>query len=236
MITRRDFIKTMSLLSGAVLAPVRWLGKWTGISPRNMIEEENPVGELYAGFLLLPEGVKVPEFVEYPTSGTPAVCGVGDAKDSSMTGFGKAFSTLEELTKEIPFPFYTLDPLPSNIRFAGGSMLLHSTGKIYDASTCFEILNPENDRWDIFAAIEIQPEYPRPYPLWSVENTEMDSFTSQFEKVDFLPAAGVAISTVRGYVFHWLEDDRLHTFVANSGTEISTARLLLESLTLVNGK
>jgi len=45
MFTRRDFIKTMSLLSGAVLAPVRWLGRWAGVQP--VLAEEPPVeGEL----------------------------------------------------------------------------------------------------------------------------------------------------------------------------------------------
>ena len=61
MFTRRDFIKTMSLLSGAVLAPVRWLGRWTGVQPAQA-EEPPEMGELYAGFVLLPEGAPMKVF------------------------------------------------------------------------------------------------------------------------------------------------------------------------------
>jgi hypothetical protein len=69
-----------------------------------------------------------------------------------------------------------------------------------------------------------------------VNEGETDGFMPQLEKVDFLPTPGVSVSTMQGYVFHWLENDRLYTFVANSGTELSTARALLKNLTLVNGK
>lgn len=125
MFTRRDFIKTMSLLSGAVLAPVRWMGKWAGVEPAGK-EERYEGGELYAGFVLLSDGDPVPDFVRSPKRKFPILCNVGG--NVEITGMIEEFNNIEEIISKLKFLVYKLGTPMTPV---GGYVLSHKSGEIF---------------------------------------------------------------------------------------------------------
>ena len=187
MITRRDFIKTMSLLSGAVLAPVRWLGKWAGVQPAQM-EELSEEGELYAGFVLLPEGAKVPDFVQDEKLGMPNMCGVGKENGSEVVqAVYSHLDSANELVIQTRLPIYTLELLPEGLQPSGASILSHKTGELYCGTVIFEAYNDTFEDWHTALSIEARVDFPHPVPLWTSQPVEEGGFPIFLEKVDYLP-------------------------------------------------
>jgi len=226
MFTRRDFIKTMSLLSGAVLAPVRWLGKWAGVQPTKA--DEPPVeGELYAGFVLLPEGAKVPEYVQYPKKMIPIVCGVAG---NATTATSISFESEADLIIEVDFPTYSLSQLPEGMSSAGGYILKHKTGETFSILLSYKIYEPERQRWKAAVNLCAQPDFPRPFPLWSSEPVEPGGPSVLLEKVLFLPSPGIMVVSQTGYIFYWVEDNILYTLTMDHNPTFDEAHRLISSL------
>ncbi|VAW31353.1 hypothetical protein MNBD_CHLOROFLEXI01-169, partial [hydrothermal vent metagenome] len=75
------------------------------------------LGEIYNGFLLLPDGVIAYDFVQPPKRGTPIVCGTGIGRGGPepevTTVVVEDADSLETLTD---IPFYTISPLPRGMR------------------------------------------------------------------------------------------------------------------------
>lgn len=168
------------------------------------------VGELYAGFLLLPEEIPVPAFVKYPLLGPPILCGVGQ-KEPQLTGYSRLFTSVEEIAASLDFPIYTLSNLPTEFQSRGGSIIWHNTGEIYAASVHFEVYNKESNLWETVVSIWAQPEYPKPYPLWWRAPVEPDGPAITLNKIDSLPTLGIRSDSQQGNVFYWIKDDILYT-------------------------
>ncbi|NBD35313.1 MAG: hypothetical protein GVY30_04865 [Chloroflexi bacterium] len=78
-----------------------------------------------------------------------------------------------------------------------------------------------------------QSDFPRPFPLWSSDPVEPGGPAVVLEKVDFLPSPGIMVTTRRGYVFHWIENDVLYTLITEFDPSREEAFALVPSLALV---
>ncbi|GAB4577973.1 MAG: hypothetical protein Fur0022_07050 [Anaerolineales bacterium] len=208
MISRRDFIKTMSLLSGAVLTPVRWLGKWAGVQPAQ--EEEPPeAGELYAGFVLLPEGAKVPEFVQPEKYGMPNLCGVGKGDaDIDLEAEFITFESPEVLVAETNLPIYALNDFPDGLQPSGASVIKRKSGELYNGTVTYAAYDKALAIWHTALSIEARVDFPNPFPIWSSSSKEEGVLAVDLVKVDFLPGGGgIMITTPNGFTLHWIMNE-----------------------------
>ncbi|MEJ5308603.1 MAG: hypothetical protein WHX52_02420 [Anaerolineae bacterium] len=242
MLTRRNFLKFLVGVGNAILLPpFTGIGKF-GSSNKNssrrvsqtLFSTALPLGEVYAGFVLLPEGSPVPAYVQYPKSGIPTFCGVGEG--ASPTAVSKPFRTVEETAKKVNFSLYTFGSLPENLRLTGAHLLEHSTGEVFAVLIDFQSYNKCSKNWQTTVSIWAQPEFPKPFPLWSSMPVEPDGPAVVPQKVDFLPSPGIMVATRQGAVFHWIRDDVLYTFIAEPGLPCGneTSSSYDEALSLVS--
>jgi hypothetical protein len=83
----------------------RWVSQLPlGVQPA--LAEEPPVeGELFAGFVLLPEGAPMPSFVKEPALGVPNMCGVGVGMGGpEPTAVTTNFLNAADILTKIDFP------------------------------------------------------------------------------------------------------------------------------------
>jgi len=233
MFTRRDFIKTMSLLSGAVLAPVRWLGKWAGGQSGITPSRDTPAGELYAGFVLLAEDTPMPSFVQC-ASGAPILCQVENEHDLDIVAFrGETlwFDNIEGLRDNLSFPIYAPTSLPKNIELMYGHVIRFvQSQEIFVAKLDFGMEgNPQP-----LISLSAQAIYPRPYPVWPVrmplENAGVEEEVITPEKVDITPTPGVMFPTVFGHTLFWISQNVLYTLVVEHDRQRETAVEITKSL------
>lgn len=240
MLARRDFIKILAVMGGSILLSplnrLKGLYSFNGASPLEQsatLPQKSPLGEFYAGFLLLPDGAPVPPIVEYPKRGMPTFCGVGAGRDDlEPTAVIKSFSTVADLAREVTFPIYTLSKLPYGLRLVGANLIQHKTGEVFATMVDFQSRNRHSGNWETTVSIWAQPEFPRPFPLWSSDPVEPGGPAVILEKVDFLPSPGVMIATLKGAVFHWIKDNILYTLIAELGLSRQETLTLVPLLSL----
>ena len=240
MLTRRDFIKILAAMGSLVLLPP--LNRLKRLYPFNRassleqsatLAQTSPLGEFYAGFLLLPDGTPVPPIVKYPERGMPTFCGVGTGRDGpEPTAVVKSFSTVTGLAREVAFPVYTLSKLPEGLRLAGANLIQHKTGEVFAAVVDFQSHNRRSGGWETTVSIWAQPEFPRPFPLWPSDPVEPGGPAVILEKVGFLPSPGVMVATPQGTGFHWIKDDILYTLIAENGPSLQETLALASLLSL----
>ncbi len=201
--------------------------------PETLLPQTSLLGEIYAGFLLLPDGAPVPPNVKYPERGMPTFCGVGAGRGGpTPTAVSKSFSTAAEMAREVDFPVYTFSKLPERLRPAGANLIRHETGEVFAALVDFQSHNGRSGDWETTVSIWVQPEFPRPFPLWSSDPVEPGGPAVVLEKVDFLPSPGVMVATRQGAVFHWIRNDILYTLIAELGPSREEALALVSLLAL----
>lgn len=241
MLTRRNFIKFLAVVGSGVLLPplnkLRWLDLFNQhVSwgpPETLLPPTSSLGEIYAGFLLLPDGAPVPPNVKYPERGMPTFCGVGAGHGGPVpTAVSQSFSTAAEMAREVDFPVYIFSKLPERLRQAGATLIRYETGEVFAALVDFQSHNGRSGDWETTVSIWAQPEFPRPFPLWSSEPVEPGGPAVALEKVDFLPSPGVMVTTRQGAVFHWIRNDVLYTLIAEPGPSHEEALALVSLLTL----
>jgi len=142
----------------------------------------------------------------------------------------KSLSTAADLAKEVDFPVYTFSKLPEGLRPIGANLIRHKTGEVFATSVDFQSYNKETDGWETRVSIWAQPDFPRPFPLWSSDSVEPGGLAVVLEKVDFLPSPGIMVATQQGYVFHWIEKDVLYTLIAEADLSHEDALALVLSL------
>jgi len=241
MLTRRDFIRILVAVGGSVvLSPLNSLKRLYSFNEESSLEQSatlhqtSSLGELYAGFLLLPDGATVPPTVKYPERGMPTFCGVGAGQDGlEPTAVIKSFSAVTDLAREVDFPVYTLSKLPEGLRLAGANLIQHKTGEIFAAVVDFQSHNKRSGDWETTVSIWAQPEFPRPFPLWSSDPVEPGGPAVILEKVGFLPSPGIMVVTQQGAVFHWIKNDILYTLGAELGLSRRETLALVPLLSLV---
>ncbi len=192
-------------------------------------------GELYNGFVLLDDNAPIPNFVEPSRLGIPIACrvGTGDSK-YPQEAVSKSFGQSNSLRAAAKFPIYTITNLPNKLRPGGNYLIEHASGEVYSAVTTFETPEQEGEEWEGCMEITAQPDFMRPYPLWSSKPAEPNGPSVVLEKADFLPAPGIMIETQGGCIFYWIKDEIFYTLRAEYGLSRQAAESLAKSLTLVN--
>jgi len=230
MATRRDFLKTISTFAAAALVPLDSIArKWS--RGRSQAPWQ---GEVYAGFVILPEGDPIPSFVVPPTIPLPMVCGVGEGREGQPPfTFGRYFDTAAEVVREAGTPVYTLSRVPSGLRPSRPRVVQHLTGEVFAVSLDFESRNPITREWESTVSIWAEPDFPRPVPLWWSDPVEPDGPSVTYQKVDDPPSPGLMVESAQGYVFHWIADDVYFIMRVENGSSEEEARGMVRQLTLV---
>lgn len=219
MLTRRDFIKFMGLVGSVVLSPLHRLGERLGIEPDAGVGES--AGELYAGFVLLPLGSHVPEFVKtvsYPILGELAEKEERDLLENSNRVDPLPFDHIDNLRENLTFPIFIPGLLPDKVTFLQGSILKFSqSGEIWE--TCIDY--GFQDVQEPIIRVSARPIIPRPYPVWSYiaipqklegEFILDEEYIIKYpQKIDFTPQKGLLFESSQGYMLQWIMDDVLYT-------------------------
>ena len=158
----------------------------------------------------------MPAFVNPPRMGPPVICGAGQ-KDPDLTGYGTLYSTPSEVAKSVDFSLNSFVHIPSGMRASGGNVIRHNTGEIYAVSLDYESFNEVSNLWETVVSIWAQPDFHKPYPLWSYASVEEGGPSVVLEKVDSLPTPGIRTKSQGGYVFYWIQNDVLYTLIQETG-------------------
>jgi len=164
MLTRREFIKFVGSMGAAVLNPLQQLGKWGSLEAA---QADQLVGELYAGFVLLPVNALWPFFVQYaPAPILGQVDDQNNPEDFACRGETLWFENLEELINHIPFRFYIPGSLPEDLVFIHGHIIHFKKCKgIFEARANFSYSHSQQP----IVSISAMPQFPRPYPVHAVD-------------------------------------------------------------------
>jgi hypothetical protein len=234
MLSRREFIKFTGLIGVAVLAPLRRLG-WLQTVGTGQIDE--PPGELYAGFVLLPEGSAWPPFVQCAPA--PILGQVDDEHNPdvlALRGETLWFDNLSEMINNIPFSTYVPNSLPKGTAFVQGYIIhFAQSGEVFEARTDFGTTEGNQPLFNVSA----RPVFPRPYPIWPVNSPaqgigltrpENDEIVMHPEKINFTPTPGLMLATAVGYSLQWIKQDILYTLVVENDHRRDSAVQIMKSL------
>ena len=210
MLTRRDFIKVLGTVATVVLSPVRQLGRWSA-----SVAENDLAGELYSGFVLLPEGAPTPDFVAPAQLPETISCGMvegleGTLKEAVLIELDNLSTTKDRFS----FPLYTFNLLPEQLRQGKPYILSNDLGNVYRITVPYELYDQTSSSWVTALTLWVDPDFPRPYPLWASEPVEPGGPAMVLEKVNFLPSPGIKIVTREGFACFWIESDALYTLIA----------------------
>jgi hypothetical protein len=208
MLTRRDFIKGMAWLGGVVLFPFNWLAKSSSLPETGSKAE----GELYAGFVLLPEGAPVPDFVQPPKlRPCHEDCAGAGGEDCGLGFVTRHFGGAEDLAREAGFPLYTLNSFLPGLYLANAYIVGYTTGEIDSAWLGFDAYDTATNYDECLAFILALPDFPRPYPLWSSGPVEPGGPAVVLEKVDLLSIPEIRVVNDWERVYYWIQDDVFYT-------------------------
>ncbi len=222
-----DWERRRLLQQGSALAALALLRRLPGGLPMARPENAPPTppatgaGEVWEGFVLLPEGAPIPSFVTCAPA--PILCQTdGSPEAEALRGEVLPVRDLAEARAQIPFPLYRPTELPFQqgqvIRFRGG-------GRVFIVMLDFgRASEPEGSLW-------ARPIYPRPYPVWPVRHPEQPEIPVPPTKVFFTPAPGVLLPTVDGYMVQWIKQDVLYILVTYHDPEGSLMHMIANSLT-----
>jgi len=205
MFNRRDVLKKSAVLAGtlSLLGLDRLSAKADTGGP--------DAGELYEGFLLLPQGTQSPPQVVYPVPGPPVVCGVSGGK---ATAVAKPFERHDLLRKESGIPLYAVNNLPPSIQPDGGYLIEQEWGSVFLALLGYKVQDSSTGLWEAGMSLTAQPTFPRPFPFWyGPSPTGVDGIARGLwpVKVSFLPAPGLQVTSTLGQSFYWISRNVLYT-------------------------
>lgn len=188
---RRQFIKgVVGGLGGMIIGHTAkffpetqavWADKGS-LSPSTIPLAQVEVGELYEGFLLLPENAPLPNWVQLPLLGAPVVCGGEDAHMDAVT---TTQNSVQGLASASGIAMYELVEIPY-LRSIGGEIVRYSGGEVFSVSLSYESFNAIHNIWHTTLIIWAMPYYPYPYPIRLINSPEVDTFSPLIEKTNFL--------------------------------------------------
>ncbi len=231
MLTRREILKTIGT-SGVVLGtPLSRLFRASSSADAAGASADPAAGELYAGFLLLPDGAPVPSTVQPSRFGTPIVCGLGG---KPATARSMHYGTHTEVAKNAAVPLYSPSHLPPTLRPAGGDIIEYEWGGVFTASLDFETYQSDSNTWGGGeVSLWAETEFPRPYPFWMTSIAGVPP-----KKVGFLPAPGLQVASGMGssgrrlgYTFYWIDNGFLHWLRVENYSSEDEAQALATTLT-----
>lgn len=208
MISRREFIKLAGTLGGLFLVPVGRVGRWfpANAADVGLLSE----GELYAGFLLLPEGASLPAFVEPGQT-------IALHRPGENPGRVELFNTLEEWRNQVTFPLYVPSELPPGFQFSGAGITRHQrSGAIWNAMLSFGNPQSKNDEQISHISLVATLEYPRPVPVWPVHDPHLPGEVIVNPRKVAWPTTtpGVMLPSAQGNIVQWIDNDIHYMLVA----------------------
>lgn len=230
MLTRRQVLKILGLSSVLAGTPFdRLLHVGASVDAASTAD----IGELYAGFLLLPNGTPLPSAVQFPPFGIPIVCALDG---QGTTAISTHFDTHADVRKNVHVPLYTFSNVPSSLRPAGGDVIEYEWGTLYTASLAFQSYNAATGTWDGGVSLWAVTEFPQPFPFW-FDPASAPGDTGWPEKVTFLPTPGLRVASGLGidgrrlgYVFYWMNNAVLYWLRMENTPSHDEAQALAASL------
>lgn len=230
MLSRKQFIRSISVLGGAVLAP--WQ-QWARSRSVSQIDQQPlPLGaDLYGGFILLPQGTNVPSFVKDYQYGIPSLCGASDGTEDRPHSPIQAIYTPVQSAQDIralaQLPLYALKVLPKGVRAAGGALTQYTNGNVFSGEIVYQSLDAVTGQWFTSVVISVQTDYPQPFPLWYSTAVEPDVPGITLEKVSFAPGgAGILVRPRNGVVLHWIDRKCYHFMTLDGSLDVKVEDLV----------
>lgn len=228
-LSRRGFLSSgLTLLT--MLAIPRFLRP--GRAARS--DPESPkiadIGELYGGFVLLPDGAPLPVEVSGDYKGFPNPCGVVEPGGSEHTEPSDAvhvdLTDARRFSAMAGIPVYGLEGLPQGLTSVRASIVKDGTGEVHGGYLSYSATDARNKVNSAAVTIAVEKGFPHPYPLWSAKPVEEGGPSIELEKVDYVPGGeGVMIRTTPGFDLLWIANDVLHHLSAENVQGIEPGQL-----------
>lgn len=169
-------------------------------------------GEIYEGFLLLPEGAPIPDYVVPPPLCPP-----------ELNAIITRFDSVQDLENAVNFRAYMPKRLPGNIHLRDISLLQYPDGQMYEIFVIHEVLNEQSGELIAPLVTRISPNYYTPHPLFYTVGNQPDGIETVMNRVSILPSNGIRVLTAAGFVYHWFVDELLYTFIVEPASSIEFA-------------
>ncbi len=221
---RRDFLRRATGALAGWIA-LRGLGPNAETAAPTPPPPTDREGELWEGFLLLPPGAPIPQWI--PCTPAPILCQTADPQaEAELRGDTHPMEPLEAWLPRLNFPLYWPTPPPPGLEFQGAwATVFRKSGAIFSVSLAFGEPGGEPR-----VRLVAQPLYPRPYPVWPVYRPERPEEPIWPEKVSFTPRPGLLLPSVRGHLALWQEAGVLYTLIAEHDPHREAAIALIRSL------
>lgn len=187
----------------------------------NRVLESPPNAEVYEGFLILPEGAQIPDFVVPKSMSLP-----------HRKGVTTTFDSLNALSTRLGQSVYLPKVMPENDQPSRIMAAQYENGDIFDIYLTYETPDAETDASLATRILRIAPVFYWPNPVFYTPAEHPDEIRVVVDKVSFLPSAGLRVTTVEGFVYHWFSDDLLYTFVVDPSVSVHYADELAASFAL----
>jgi len=226
-----DWGRRRLLQQGGALAALALLRRLPGGFPMARPEKAPPTppatgaGELWEGFVLLPEGAPIPPFVRQVP--TPILCQTdGRPEAEALRGETLTFTEPERLRSLIRFPLYGPSRLPPGIVWQGATVTRFArSGEVFSVS-----LNFGDGEGVPRIRVIAQPMYPSPYPVWPVYAPDRPEEPIFPEKVFFTPRPGLLLPSAQGHLALWIEQNILYVLIAEHDPRLESNIELTKSL------
>jgi predicted DCC family thiol-disulfide oxidoreductase YuxK len=226
-----DWGRRRLLQQGGALAALALLRRLPGDPPMARPEKAPPTppatgaGELWEGFVLLPEGAPIPPFVRQVP--TPILCQTdGRPEAEALRGETLTFTELAPLRSLIRFPLYGPSRLPPGIVWQGAAVTRFArSGEVFSVS-----LNFGDGEGVPRIRVIAQPMYPSPYPVWPVYAPDRPEEPIFPEKVFFTPRPGLLLPSAQGHLALWIEQNILYVLIAEHDPRLESNIELIKSL------
>ncbi len=208
----------------------------------NAVNSASFNGEVFAGFVLLPENAPIPAFVEDYKHGVPHMCGAHDSTqsvdassvDSAVVNephtLNLEVSDAVALSLEAKAPAYIVSGLDDSLLSPNISIVKHADGQLWGSWTVYESKRPKGNHPHQPVSILAQYDFPKPMPLWASASPEKGVPSVILEKISVTPDKdGVLIRGIDGYTLHWIDESVYYTLTVDSAPEIDVS-VIQESL------
>ncbi len=215
MITRRNVIKKVAIAGGLLLFPFTQFRKiklFLSNSPKTTLPAES--GDLFAGFLILPENTTLPSFIVPPRYLTDAVNNHRNLPIGSSFWFQQySYSSIQEMVNDIKVPMFCLKDLPDQLFFGHAYILADEIGNVQSEWISYDTFNSEISCTESVIALRAEPDYYRPYPIWQNPQVEPDYPGSVIEKISNPTRQGILMISSEERVYYWIENDVLYSMI-----------------------